>query len=52
MKNLIFLLPLIGVVFGCDDDEITPTTVKLDYYEESFNTPDMEFQPQLKTTYE
>ena len=55
MKKFIVLLALVGIVMGCDNDndsEVKPTTVKLDYYEEMFDIPDLDFQPQLRTTYD
>jgi hypothetical protein len=52
MKNLLILLILFTVAFGCDDNDVNPKTIKLDYYEETFDIPDLDFEPQHKTTYE
>jgi hypothetical protein len=52
MKLPIVLLILVCVILGCKEDEITPKTVTLDYYEESFEIPGLDFQPQNKTVYE
>ena len=44
---------LIFILFGCQsEDGITAHEPKLDYYVESYDIPDLGFQPQLKVTYE
>ena len=44
---------LFFILFGCQSEEaITAHEPKLDYYVESYDIPDLGFQPQLKVTYE
>jgi hypothetical protein len=51
-KHITYLL-LSLVFWGCQSDEaITAHEPKLDYYVESYDIPDLGFQPQLKVTYE
>ena len=52
MKLPIFLLVLVCLILGCKEDDITPKEVTLDYYEETYEIPDLEFQPQNKTEYD
>ena len=54
MKKFVVLLAVTALVISCDeenDPDVKPTTVKLDYYEEAFDIPGLDFQPQLETTY-
>lgn len=52
MKLTVKVLVLVCLMMGCKDDEISPKTVQLDYYEETFEVPGLEFLPQNKTVYE
>ena len=55
MKKFVVLLSLVGLLVGCDDDaanEVVPTAVKLDYYEETFDITGLDFQPQSRTIYD
>jgi hypothetical protein len=51
-KHISYLL-LSFIFWGCEsDDPISAHEPKLDYYVESYDIPDLGFQPQLKVTYE
>ena len=51
-KNISYLL-LSFVVWNCHSEEaITTHEPKLDYYVESYDIPDLGFQPNLKIVYE
>lgn len=53
MQKYIHYLLLSLVIFGCHSEEvITAHEGKLDYYVESYDIPDLGFQPQLKVIYE
>jgi hypothetical protein len=52
MKKVILLLFLVGVASACDEDEFTPTAIKLDYYEETYDMDGLGFEPKNKTVYE
>ena len=52
MKLLVVLLFLVCLILGCKDDDVTPKVITLDYYEETFDIPGLEFQPQNKTVYD
>jgi hypothetical protein len=52
-KHMHHFLLLSFILLGCQSDEtITAHEPKLDYYLESYDVPDLGFQPQLKVTYE
>jgi hypothetical protein len=53
MKKTIFCGFLLGLTMltGCTEEEITKP-VQLDYYIESYEIPDLGFEPQLKVSYE
>lgn len=52
MKLHVVLLFLVSLTFGCKEDDVTPNVVTLDYYEETFDIPDLDFHPQSKTVYD
>ena len=51
MKLPIFLLVFVCSMLGCKEDDIIPKEVTLDYYEEAYEIPGLEFLPQNKTAY-
>lgn len=52
-KTVYILTFLSILIFGsCEDEEITPSGTRLDYYTESFDITDLGFEPQLKVKYE
>ncbi len=53
MKQIILPLVFITLTFAaCDkNNDIAPKEIKLDYYTESYDLPDLGFQPQLKISY-
>ena len=52
MKLSAVLLLLACLISGCREDEENPKIITLDYYEETFEIPDLDFLPQNKTTYD
>ncbi|HET6542593.1 MAG TPA: hypothetical protein VFG46_19025 [Chryseolinea sp.] len=53
MQKHISYLYLIFILFGCQSEDVVTThEPKLDYYVDSYDIPDLGFQPSLKVTYE
>lgn len=52
MRQLTIIILLAAIVVGCDESEVAPKTVQLDYFTEAFDMPGLGFQPQSKTSYE
>ena len=53
MQKHIAYLFLIFILFGCQsEDVVTSHEPKLDYYVDSYDIPDLGFQPSVKVTYE